>query len=348
MPTIKFNKELVTQLSWVLSTAASQSKLDVNGDYTWHYPNKEFTSIKSRAASVFKSGNSIKDTEVMDYVQTLNMGAFLKDPWTSNKFEEYFRYWITSGKYYQLRNLDLSTHAEYSAGSQESFTHFYFKNREKRFRVFRGEYWWHMECWEAMGIKWAYIDDEEVVNGDICIVSYPFAPIGDKHKNMDELLDTCSRIGVEVLIDFIYLPNSRDCVDIDLSADCIQQITFSLSKTFPMAQTAKAAIRLCKSTPYDIMHLSSSENVENRLGAGVALSLCQKFPVGFMVNKYSTEQQYWCSVLGLTKTKVVHLAIGEQFNSITEDISQFNMQQDRFNLGILFENTKLIHSLNLI
>jgi hypothetical protein len=342
----------IRKIAWALSVTSAENKLDTPGEFVWAYPkNNQFWEIRSRARSIFSSGNAIKDQEVIDFVQTINCTKYLKDPWIVSRFEDQFPNWIKAGNRYQLQNFDLFKFANFSQGTQESFLNFYIMNKDRRLRVFKGDYWWHMEIWTRAGFNWAYLEDDDIRAGDACICSYPFALTGEKNSKFDWLLDECDRVGAKCLVDFIYLPNSNNVVDIDLARPCIEEITFSLSKTFPV-QTAKLAIRLLKTKPYDPMQMSNDENIGNRISAGMALELINKFPVDYMVSKYSSAQDYWCNKLGLEKTNVVHFALGPDYTNYGRDTnlnwcSPFNEQQNRYNLGMLFENENLLKKLQL-
>jgi hypothetical protein len=340
----------INELAWVLSLASAKKILDVPGEYIWAFPaNDRFHEVRSRSRSIFSSGNSIKDPEVIEFVQNCDINRHLLNPWIVKELESEFPKWIKSGHRYRLTNLDLFKYVGFSAGTQESFINYYLFNKDRRFRVFRGDYWWHMEIWSRTGIQWCYLEDDDLRPGDTCIVSYPFALTGDKHPQLDSLIQRCCEMGIPMLLDFIYLPNSDQAVDIDLSADCIRQITFSFSKTFPV-QCAKIAIRMCKDYPNDPMQMSNDENICNRLSAGLALEIIQKFTVDYNVIKYKHSQARWCQYLGLSPTKVVHFAIGDDYTNYgkqgsTAWCSPFNNQQNRYNLGMLFENEKILASL---
>lgn len=352
MQNFKTNINEVRKLAWTLAQASATNQLDVPGEYVWAFPkDATFRSVQARYRSIFSSGNSIKDTEVIDYVQGLQLSKHLLNPWIVEQFEEQFPSWISAGTRYKLHNFDQFRYVGFSAGTQESFINFYLSNKDKRFRVFQGDYWWHMDIWSKINANWAYIEDDELRPGDVCICSYPFALTGDKHRDFDWLVDQCNRIGVKLLVDFIYLPNSDGAVDIDLSADCIEQITFSFSKTFPV-QCAKIAVRMCKTKPQDPMQMSNDENICNRLSAGLALDIINQFPVDYNVKKYKLQQQHWCSKLGLLPTKVVHFGLGDDYTNFgkqgnTAWCSPFNQQQNRYNLGMLYENQNLLEKLGL-
>lgn len=352
MQTFNTDIDQIRKLSWALAYASATNQLDVPGEYVWAFPKDTlFDAVRARSRSIFSSGNSIKDPEVINYIQELNLSRHLLNPWIVEEFESAFPAWVNAGSRYKLKNLDMFKYIGFSAGTQESFINFYLFNKDRRFRVFKGDYWWHMDIWSKTGVKWAYIEDDELKPNDICICSYPFALTGEKHKKFDWLVNECNQIGIKLLVDFIYLPNSTNTVDIDLSAECIQQITFSFSKTFPV-QCAKIAIRMCKEKPSDPMQMSNDENICNRLSAGLALDIIKKFPIDYNVDKYLEKQTYWCKKLKLVQTPVVHFGLGEDYTLFGRDgsvawCSPFNNQQNRYNLGMLYENEELLKKLGL-
>jgi hypothetical protein len=352
MQTVKTDLNQIRLISWTLAIASARNQLDIPGEYIWAFPKDQtFEEIRARSRSIFSSGNSIKDPEVISYIQGLNLSQHLLNPWIVNEFQEQFPLWVKAGTRYKLDNFDLFKYVGFSAGTQESFLNFYLANHTQRFRVFRGDYWWHMDIWTKINLKWAYIEDDDLKPGDICICSCPFALLGDVHPQFNWLIDECNRIGIKLLVDFIYLPNSADCVNIDLSADCIEEITFSMSKTFPV-QCAKIAMRMRKTKPNDPMQMSNDENICNRLSGGLGLEIINKFPIDYQVTKYLEKQSHWCEKLGLKKTKVVHFGLGDDYTNYGRSgndawCSPFNEQQNRYNLGMLYENEFLLKKLML-
>lgn len=351
MSEIKQDTDKITKIAWALMTASTQSKLDVPGEYLWNIPTSdEFHEIRSKTWSVYSSGNCIKDKDLIDFTDNVGLNKYLRDPWIVKKFEEYFPYWLQKCPRFRFKGMEEFKHACFSQGSQEYFLNFYIKHRDKRFRIFRGEYWWHMECWKKLGLDWSYLEDGELEKNDVVIISCPFARIGDIHPQQNSLISECEKIGVPVMLDFIYLPNATfDKIDIDLEPTCIKSLSFSMSKTFPIAN-ARVALRMTRDKVYDPMQISNDENVSNRLATGIGLECMQHFDVDYMVKKYHSEQLHWCRMLGLKPTKVVHFAEGKPYTDIgrmnkKRFFSEFNDQQNRYNLGPLFCNKYLLKQL---
>lgn len=352
MSTTQTDLSAVSELAWTLAMASATGQLDVPGEYVWAFPrNCGFDEVRARSQSIFSSGNSIKDPEVLAWLDQVVINKHLKDPWIVEKFEQIFGSWLLQSANYRLRNFEQFRYRAFSAGTQEAFLNFYLTHHRSRFRVFRGDYWWHMDIWSKMQLQWCYIEDDDLKPGDVVICSIPFALTGDQHPDFDWMIDQCNHQGIPVLLDFIYLANSWHAVDIDLSAPCIQEITFSFSKTFPV-QCAKIAVRMRREKPQDPMQMSNDENICNRLGAGLAWELTQQFPPDYMVTKYRDQQQHWCKLLGLQPTPVVHFALGDDYTAAGRTharawCSPFNQQQNRYNLGMLYENQKLLQTLGM-
>jgi hypothetical protein len=100
----------------------------------------------------------------------------------------------------------------------------------------------------------------------------------------------------------------------------------------------------------DPMQISNDENVANRLASGLGLECMRNFNIDYMVERYHKEQLHWCAVLGLKPTKVVHFAFGEPYTDYGREInkrffSEYNDQQNRYNLGPLFANKNLLKEL---
>lgn len=350
MSTTPTDLTAISELAWALAAASATGQLDTPGEYIWAFPrDRGFYEVRARSQSIFSSGNSIKDPEVLTWLDQVEIAKHLRDPWIVGKFEQDFGDWLLQSENYRLGNFEQFRYRAFSAGTQEAFLNFYLAHHRSRFRVFRGDYWWHMDIWSKMQLRWAYIEDDDLAPGDVVICSMPFALTGDRHPEFDWMIDQCCHKGIPVLVDFIYLANSKHAVDIDLSAPCIQEITYSFSKTFPV-QCAKIAIRMRREKPQDPMQMSNDENICNRLSAGLAWELMHRFPPDYMVSKYSELQQHWCRRLGLQITPVVHFALGEDYTAAGRTnqsawCSPFNQQQNRYNLGMLYENPRLLESL---
>ena len=204
--------------------------------------------------------------------------------------------------------LDEFNYAVYSQGTSESFDKFYMKNLNRRFRIFKAEYLYHQLAWRNSKLEWAFIEDDKLHKNDAVIISYPFADTGNKHKQMDFILHNCSALGIPVLIDCAYYTISSDLV-FDFRHDCITDITFSLSKTFPVAH-ARIGMRLTKEDDDDTLFVYEKANYQNRLGAALGLSLINLNNPNYIVEKYKNRQQEFCKISNTIPSNTVLFGLG--------------------------------------
>jgi hypothetical protein len=221
--------------------------------------------------------------------------------------EEYFD-WIQKTKLNQYKNLDKFSVKAYSNGTTEGFDKFYLRNLNRRFRCFRGEYMYHGASWKLYRPDWKFIEDAPLESTDAVVVSLPFSDTGNQHSGMNELLDTCDRLQIPVLIDCAFVGICQN-INFDFDRSCITDITFSLSKTFPVANL-RIGMRLTRYDNDDGLLVHTKTNYNNRLGAAVGLDLIQQFSVDWNVTNYQSHQIKLCKELDVVPSNTVIFGLG--------------------------------------
>lgn len=218
-----------------------------------------------------------------------------------------YRRWIETTALNKIHNLNEFKYACYSNGTTESFDKFYLKHSNKRFRCFKGEYMYHKLAWRA-GFDWCYIEDDVLRKNDAVIVSLPFANTGNEHIKLDYLMAVCTELDIPVLLDCAYFGICRD-IEFDFSYPCIKEITFSLSKIFPVSY-ARIGMRLTKEDDDDTLFVYKKINYVNRLGPLLGLRYIDNFSPDYIVNKYRNTQKEFCAALGVKQSKTVLFGLG--------------------------------------
>ena len=325
----------IKQLAWLISIANAKKLLAGPDEFHWERTESiDFHELRQNWHSIFYSGNAIRDIEVLNYIKQIELSNYLYDVDICAKFEDKFQQWISTGNgYYKISGLDAFPISQTVNGSQEAFNHFYVRHRNSRFRMHRGEFWWHMEALDILGLHWRYIEDDDLKPGDVVLLSMPFTFNSQAKFNT---LDQCNKHNIPVLLDLIYLPNALECMHIDVDQPCIQEVTTSLSKTFPV-QCGKVGVRFCRQRPADPLSISADENVNNRFSAGLGYSIMQQYDCNYMPNKYKKLQSYWCKELDLQESNILQFAYGEPVTD-KHSFSKYNQQNHRFNLRFFYEN----------
>lgn len=257
----------------------------------------------------FGSAFAIEDTQTLELLQKPLDLSNIEDENVIEDFLEKYKEWIKSSTFNQVCNLDDFEYACYSNGTTESFDKFYLKHSSRRFRCFKGEYMYHKLAWRQ-GFNWSYIEDDDIRENDAVIISLPFANTGNAHEQLDSIMNTCTSLSVPVLIDCAYFGICSD-IKFDFSYPCIQDIVFSLSKTFPVAY-ARIGMRLTKKDDDDSLFVYQKINYMNRLGPLLGKRYINTFTPDYIPNKYKHMQKQFCKDLDVIPSKTVLFGLGDE------------------------------------
>lgn len=259
---------------------------------------------------------AIADKQTLDLLSDPMDTSVLFDESIVYKFLNQYQQWIKESKLNQLHGLEQYPHLAFSAGTSESFDKFYLANHRRRFRCWRGDYVYHRIAWQN-NYDWTWLDDDEIHNNDAVIVSLPFADTGNVHKNYHNVLSTCEKLGVPVLVDCCYFGTCAN-IGFDLSYSCITDVAFSLSKSFPLAR-ARVGMRLSRYDTDDTLSAYNKPGLEytNRLSASLGIRFLEEFSPDYIYKKYHTQQLKFCKLTNTIPSNTVMFGIGDKkWNSL--------------------------------
>jgi hypothetical protein len=251
-----------------------------------------------QTAAVYASIGRAVDTQCLD------------DTAVQNRFLDTYYQWIQCGQLNQFKNLDKFAVKAFSNGTTEGFDKFYLRNGHRRFRCFRGEYMYHGASWKLYSPAWRFIEDEPLYSNDAVVISLPFSDTGNQHSKMDEMLDRCKFLGIPVLVDCAFVGICQN-INFDFDHPAITDITFSLSKTFPVANL-RIGMRLTRDDNDDGLLVHTKTNYNNRLGAAVGLDLIAKYSVDWNVERYQEQQITLCQELDIIPSNTVIFGLGDE------------------------------------
>jgi hypothetical protein len=259
---------------------------------------------------IYRTPRAIRDKKVIDYLNHLpiNLLSVEDDESITDLFCKNYIKWISSTTNKKLVGLENFPYYAYSQGTTESFDKFYIKNHNKRFRCFKGEYLYHQLTWRNSWPNWCYIEDGNLTVGDAVVVSIPFSDTGDIHISHEDLLDQCDKLGIPVLVDCAYFNLSQD-IEFNFNHPCITDVTFSLSKLFPVGHI-RIGLRLTKVDDDDSLFVLNKISYVNRLGVYIGNALINEFAEDYIVSKYRNKQLEICKSLNLLPSKTVIFGIG--------------------------------------
>ena len=262
----------------------------------------------------FGGAKAIADPQAVAVVRAMinqeSTADSLSDQNLHLRFVDAYRDWILSTRINQIQGLSSYPVMVSSHGTSESFDKFYLKHHLRRFRCFKGEYMYHAASWKTYFPDWLWIDDAAIHEQDAVVISLPFSDTGDPHPDMDRVLDQCDRLGVPVLLDCAFFGACGNlCFDFD--RDCVRDITFSLSKTVPVAH-ARIGIRFSKIDDDDSLLIHHKTGYVNRLALDLGIKIMQSIGPDQCFLKFRDRQLKICQELSLTASSTIFLGIDTQ------------------------------------
>mgnify|MGYP001169079498 FL=1 len=195
----------------------------------------------------------------------------------------------------------------YTHGTTESFSQFYIRYRNaRRLRIKKGDYFYHSMMHRLWyGENFAWLDDDAIREGDVLVVSVPFSQTGDVPENLEDILSQCDKLQVPVMLDMAYINIAKN-LKINLDHSCIEYVTSSLSKVFPL-ELNRVGIRLQRNKFEDQLYVINEDgyNYINIQNCYVATRLMNKFPADYIYDKYAAKQKEYCEALNIKPSRCV-------------------------------------------
>ncbi len=230
-------------------------------------------------------------------------------PNTDEIFVDKFDKYIKASKVNNLKGLNDYKHRSFIHGTSQAFDSFWMRHNTKRFRCFKGEFFYHQANWKKF-YKWCYLEDDRIMTNDAVVISLPFSDYGKEHPRMREILDECEKWEVPVLIDCAYYLIGRGIEFNFTEYDCIEDITFSLSKGFHLANRLRAGTRYSKKYYDDNIHMMIQFHQYSFLSAYLGTELLSYFPPDYTVNKWRDKQLKFCKKFNFKPSDCVIFAFG--------------------------------------
>jgi hypothetical protein len=246
---------------------------------------------------------AIQDAEIIDFMKSIELVDSLWEEDITQQFCKEYKDWISTTNLNSVKGLEKFEYSVFSNGTSQAFDMFYIKNKDRRFRCFKGEYIYHQLAWRNNWPDWKFIDDGIIEENDAVVISLPFSNTGNAHDDLTSLLFLCDKLSVPVLLDCVYFGTCAN-IDFDFTHDCITDIVFSLSKTFPVAH-ARIGMRLTKTDDDDLMFVYDKINYNNRISAKLGLELIRKYHPDYIYNKYAPQQEAMCEHLHIDQSNTV-------------------------------------------
>ena len=276
-----------------------------------------YTNLPDNKSKSFGGAYSVHDRELTSYRdETIRMFTVNNNYTEKNAeiikqdFLQTYKQWMFS-HFPRVNGVEQYTHMCFTQGTTESFAQFYIRYRDNyRLRIAKGEYFYNQmmkSLWYSDNFAW--LDDEPIKEGDVVLLSVPFADTGAVPSGLEKILCDCDRLKVPVMLDLAYLNLAVD-MSFDLSHPCIEYVVSSLSKVFPI-ENHRVGIRLQKEPFEDQIYVINEYNYNyiNLLSAYIGTAMMKKFSANYVFEKYHNKQLALCQKLDLVPSYCVYFGI---------------------------------------
>ena len=233
----------------------------------------------------------VQDKEVLKFL--------LENPAESNHRDfvnDYFK-WMQVP--HSINGIDKFNSLSYCNGSTEAFDKFYHKHMHRKLRFLRGEYFYHQIMGKRYFKESTYIDDDILITqDDVVVMSVPFSDTGSVPKNYTKIMEACESLKVPVLLDMAYINLAID-LQINVDYQCIETITTSLSKVFPVAYS-RIGMRMQRENLDDTLDAYEQNSYLNTHSVNIGHALIKKYEADYSYHKYRPQQLSFCNMLDLT------------------------------------------------
>jgi hypothetical protein len=248
--------------------------------------------------------------EVERALHNIQLKDVLLDTWEIKDYINAVISWLESSSHNVIAGLEYYPHKAYCVGSIDGIQSFIHRHvTQRRIRFSRAEFVASKIVSNHAVAKWAFLEDDELREGDALVVSLPFSGNGSRYSVWNKLMEECQQLNIPVLVDMAYYGISHG-IKFDLSPNCITDVVTSLSK--PLNVQLRLGLRMTREYHDDLIQGNSDSKIINRIAAQVGIELMKKFPHDYIISKYREKGEEICRKLNLTPSNTITLALGNE------------------------------------
>lgn len=271
-------------------------------------------------------------TEFINYTLTQDFQAQTQQPDIVDKFLTNYVEWLSSSQLNDLSGFEKFPYRTFANGTTEVFDKWYLRHKNKRLRIFRGEYMYHFATYRNLDMPFKWLEDEPLHENDQIIISVPFADSGNIRHETESVLNSALVLNVPVLIDAAYLGLTHE-LDFNFGHPAIDTVAFSLSKSFPVAHL-RIGMRLMREDFDDGLDIYQKIKYQNTWGAALGNQLLLNYNIDYNPTCFEHWQRFKCNEMNVQQSKTILFGLGGK------DWKQYNRGglYNRLFLGDFYES----------
>ena len=213
-----------------------------------------------------------------------------------NEMEEY----LISSKLNNLKQLKNWNKKDICLGCTQFIDTIYMSSSPQ---IIKGDYKYH----QRLNSNIIYSEPKNLISGNPLIIAMPFPSTGNKHTDMEDILNECLEKNIPVHIDGAWITCCKD-IDFDFDHPAIKSIAISLSKGLGLGWN-RIGLRWTKQRQDDAITIMNDHNMNLRAVANIGLHFLRNVPIDHLWLTHADNYYKVCKDFNLTPTKSIYLAL---------------------------------------
>ena len=285
----------LTNAAWVIANNEFEYvKWPLRGD---NYREKNFNTVHRDAKYMF-TGSLAPDTqEINDVINNSNVGE-LRNPLHTVKDRKKIEDWINNSKRINLQGFKQLEHFTFSQGILDSLNSFILSSEV--LYMPKKMYYFHGEILQDKKITIRDIFNDSILEGSAVLFEFP-SPWYSTNEIVDKINEAKDK-NCKIALDLTWLPATNELIDLDL--DLVDQIFFSMNKTWPI-HDLRPAFRWSKQRINDLQTFQYEYCSYPKVAANMFMKLIKQFELDFVYDKYKQSAEQICKTFQLQPTTVL-------------------------------------------
>jgi hypothetical protein len=262
-----------------------------------NYRAKTFDAIYRDAKYMYTGSLAPADPSIISFIDKIPIGV-LRNPLRTYEDRQKIEEWINRSKRITMKNFDKMNHFTYSNGVLDSLNSFIGTN--KNLYMPKKMYYFYGEVLKDKETKIKDLFSEKLDYGASVLIELP-SPWYETNLLLNKIKEAKEKDCI-IGLDLTWLPASTESIDIDL--DMVDQIFFSMNKTWPI-HDIRPAFRWSKQRVNDSQTFQYEYCSYPKVGGNLFKKLINVFEFDHTYNLYHNKTKSINDTFGLDETSVL-------------------------------------------
>ncbi len=261
-----------------------------------HYREKTLENIDRDTKFMHIGSLAPKTKEIIDYIDQCTVKQF-KLPLKVGESRQKLENWINASKRIQINNFASMKYFNFSGGiipCLESFA-----NRSKLLYITKKAYYFY-RYFDTNKNKLKDLFDDELIENSHVLLEFP--TLYYTKEQLQLKIKEAKSKNCTIALDLTWLPISIEDIDIDLTD--IDEIYFSMNKTWPV-DDIRPAWRWSKQKIKDSITFEMEITIYPKIPANLFMHLLEKFSLDYVYDKYKDKVQDLRRTFDLTQSPIL-------------------------------------------